>query len=106
MRQLHRERADREVMPGFGAAARLPGHEANRFLAHIVSSSRDAIVATDCEGCILSWNAAAEELFGWPADEVLGGRIAASDPPTALELHDIRPRREHGKYARVERPGS
>ena len=40
----------------------------------IVGSSFDAIVGRTVDGIITSWNAAAERIFGYTAEEVLGGR--------------------------------
>src|SRR5690606_4687124 len=41
-------------------------------LAAIVTSSDDAIVSLDLEGCILTWNDGAARLLGYEAEEVLG----------------------------------
>ena len=43
-----------------------------RFKASIVQSLWDALIVTDLQYTILDWNAAAEALYGWKKEEVLG----------------------------------
>jgi PAS domain S-box-containing protein len=45
------------------------------FYAALVESSDDAIVAKDANGIVLSWNPAAERLFGWTSEEMVGNSI-------------------------------
>jgi PAS domain S-box-containing protein len=46
--------------------------EQNRFQAKLVASVADAIIATDMQLNILSWNSGAESIYGWKAEEVVG----------------------------------
>jgi PAS domain S-box-containing protein len=40
-----------------------------------------AVIATDTQGTVLSWNSAAEQLYGWPTAEALGRQIAEVTVP-------------------------
>ncbi|BFU47465.1 hypothetical protein KRMM14A1004_57020 [Krasilnikovia sp. MM14-A1004] len=58
---------------------------AKQQLAVIVESSHDAIVGRDLDGVIISWNAAAERLYGYPASEAIGQPGAIMIPAEQLE---------------------
>jgi len=49
-------------------------------LAAIVNSSDDAIMAQSLEGIILSWNPAAEKMYGYTAEEVVGKSVSMLSP--------------------------
>jgi PAS domain S-box-containing protein len=60
-------------------------YEAALRLAAIVNSSDDAIVSKTLEGIVLSWNPAAERMFGWAAGEVIGKSITIIIPDDRLD---------------------
>ena len=57
-------------------------------LSALVQSSDDAIVSKDLNGIVKSWNPAAERLFGFRADEMIGQSITMIVPSDRLAEED------------------
>jgi two-component system, LuxR family, sensor kinase FixL len=78
------------------------GMAAMRRLAAIVESSNDAIIGKTLEGTVTAWNRAAETMFGWRAEEIIGQPLMLLFPPDrASEEADIIARIRRGE--RVDR---
>jgi PAS domain S-box-containing protein len=88
------------------------GSRADLLLAAIVSSSDDAIVSKNLQGIITSWNAGAERLFGYTAEEMIGQSVLKLVPadrkdeePRILERLRRGERVDHFETIRVRKNG-
>ena len=82
-------------------------------LAAIIESSGDAIVTKTLDGIVTSWNPAAEQIFGYPAREMVGRSITTIFPPDRLSEEAEFQRRimagqrvEHFETLRVTKHGA
>ena len=100
------------------AAVRLPGdplmycvarditqrraaEEDQAFLAAIVQASHDAILGVTLDGTIRSWNAGAEELYGYTAAEAIGQPMTLIVPPE-FHAEEAEMLRRAGQGERIE----
>jgi len=76
-------REDKHLFTGIvrDVSERKRAEESQRWLATIVESSTDAIIGKTLDGIILSWNQAAERMYGYTAEEVIGRPITLLAPP-------------------------
>ncbi len=63
-------------------------------LAAIVRSAPDAVISKTVDGIVTSWNPAAERLYGYPAEHMIGRRIEITFPADMLQV-------ENDRHARV-----
>lgn len=69
--------------------------QAIRAAAAVVESSAESIVRQGMDGTILSWNKAAEQIYGYSAEEAIGNSIALVVPPDHKEEMDRLTARVH-----------
>jgi two-component system, chemotaxis family, CheB/CheR fusion protein len=95
------------------ASTEVGATEARSRLAAIIESTDDAIIGKTLEGTITSWNPAAERLFGYTAEEMIGQPIGRLIPPNRRDdferiLESIRrgERVTHFETERIRKDGS
>ena len=64
------------IATAFDITERHQADEARSRLAAMVESAYDAMISSDPDGIIRSWNSAAERLFGYTAEEAVGQPVA------------------------------
>ncbi|MEO6079567.1 MAG: PAS domain S-box protein [Steroidobacteraceae bacterium] len=74
-----RQHAERELLAA-KEMLELKAIELSRFAA-VVESSDDAIITKTLEGIIVTWNQAAERIFGYTEEEVIGKSVTLLMPP-------------------------
>lgn len=87
--------------------------EASRRLATIVETSDDAILSKDLNGVIQTWNAGAQRIFGYTAEEVIGKPVTVLIPadrfdeePEILRRLRAGERIEHYETVRQRKDGA
>ena len=95
------------------ALGRQRSDESARQLAEIVESTVDAIWSRTPDGTLTSWNAAAERMYGYTAEEMVGGSVAVLVPADLeSELDEINERLRRGdtleelETVRIRKDGS
>src|SRR5581483_10258793 len=71
---------EREIEAAKNRKARAHAENSMRHLAAIVKSTDDAIYSLHLDGSVASWNHAAEKIFGYTVEEIVGRSIALLFP--------------------------
>ena len=94
------------------AIERKQAEDAAAHLAAIVTSVEDAIASKTLEGIVTSWNASAERMFGYTAEDMIGQPILLLFPPDRVDEEDMilariraGERIEHFETVRVTKDG-
>src|SRR5207253_5257308 len=61
------------------------GGQLLRFLAAVIDSTDDAVIGKRLDGTIVSWNAGAQNLYGYQAGEIVGEHVSVIVPPDRRE---------------------
>ena len=77
------------LLIGTDNTVRQRAEQAALLLAAVVESSSDAVVGMDLSSNVTRWNTAAERIFGYSADEMVGRSISIIMPPNRHDDEDI-----------------
>lgn len=87
--------------------------EGNRRMAELVESSNDAIISESLDAIVTSWNPAAEKIYGYTAEEMIGRSSAVLVPPDCgsedsdvLARASLERRRFHLETRRLRKDGT
>jgi PAS domain S-box-containing protein len=90
---------ERELEAAQSRKARSHAESTSRYLAAIVESSDDAIYGMKLDGTVVSWNRAAERVYGFRAGEMIGRNVSILYPDERLdELIDTMERIKRGDH--------
>ncbi len=111
--ERHRGRPIRMAGAMVDVSSRHQVNDTSLWLAAIVDSSDDAIISKNLDSIITSWNAAAQRLFGYSANETIGRSVTMLMPDdrkneevALLERIRRSERVEHFETVRQRRDGS
>lgn len=82
------EGAEIAVAAALDVTARRQSEEVNAHLAAIIASSNDAIYSLTPDCMVISWNASAERMLGYRAEEIIGRSVLMLVPPTLTAERD------------------
>jgi PAS domain S-box-containing protein len=76
---------------------RKKNEEEHSRLAAIIDASNDAIMSLALDGSVLTWNAGAEKVYGYSAQEMIGRKITVLQPDQVQETEQRLERLKHGE---------
>lgn len=94
--------------------ARKQAEQQLRHQASVLAAISDAVISTDIDFRIQSWNKAAEHIYGWQAEEVIGQRLhsvlrsefTSPEEQAAAERQIYAERRWHSELVEYRKDGS
>jgi PAS domain S-box-containing protein len=108
------DRAFRDMAGELARSANALRESRERFRLLVESAIDYALISLDCEGRVVSWNAGAERIKGYRAEEIIGEHFSCFYPPEAVERgwpdHELKGAALQGRFEdegwRVRKDGS